>query len=281
MAQLLLRRRSTFAPRRGCGCPIHGLEGRPLGFAELTYSNVQPTDAITAYQRRLQQPLPKYSWLDVFNEGHAQSFTVAKTAGFDVLDDISSALDDALKNGTTFDDFVKRLQPTLMDKGWWGRGAALDPETGLTSDAQLGSLQRLQKIFETNMRSSYQAGQWASIQRNKADQPYLMYTHTTSAHARLEHLDWDGTCLPADDPWWDTHYPPNGWGCKCGVISLSQRQYQQMNGSGLITTSAPETIWQMFTNARTGELTRVPSGIDPGFGYNVGQAFLQALEQAI
>jgi hypothetical protein len=26
----------------------------------------------------------------------------------------------------------------------------------------------------------------------------------------------------ADDPWWDVHYPPNGWGCSCYVRALSQ-----------------------------------------------------------
>jgi uncharacterized protein with gpF-like domain len=247
--------------------------------ADLVFRDVQPTDAIGAFQRRLQNPLPTYSWLDVYQAAHSQAFTVAKSAGYDILGDISSALDDALKNGTTFDDFVKQIEPVLAEKGWWGRGPAFDPVTGLTSDAQLGSLRRLQTIFDTNMRASYQAGQWASIQRNAADRPYLMYAHTTSLHPRIEHLAWDGTCLPADDPWWDTHYPPNGWGCKCGVISLSQRQYDQMNGSGLITTIAPRTLWQEFTNARTGEVTRIPAGIDPGFGYNVGKAFLDALAQ--
>ena len=27
--------------------------------------------------------------------------------------------------------------------------------------------------------------------------------------------------LPADDPWWQIHYPPNDFGCRCGVIQLS------------------------------------------------------------
>ncbi|HEY2070702.1 MAG TPA: phage minor head protein [Rhizomicrobium sp.] len=245
--------------------------------ADLVFRNIAPTDAIDAFGQRLASPSPSYSWLDVFDQMHAQSFTVAKSAGFDILDDISSALDDALKNGTTFQDFAKQLQPILADKGWWGRGPAFDPISGTLNDAQLGSLRRLQTIFDTNMRVSYQAGQWAGIQRNISDQPYLMYDHTTSAHPRAEHLAWDGTALPADDPWWDTHYPPNGWGCKCGVIALSKRQYDQMSASGLITTSAPKTIWQIFTNARTGETSRVPAGIDPGFGYNVGKAFLEQL----
>jgi hypothetical protein len=28
----------------------------------------------------------------------------------------------------------------------------------------------------------------------------------------------DGTVKPIDDHWWDSHFSPNGWGCRCEAI---------------------------------------------------------------
>ena len=230
---------------------------------DVQLTDVDPQEAIGVLQQRLQNPVGTGSWLDVWQAMHLKQFTVAQSAGYDILDDIGSALDDALQNGTTYDDFLKNVVPILQEKGWWG--------------GKLGSLRRMQIIFDTNMRMSYAAGQWQRIDASKSDLPYLMYDHTTSLHPREEHLVWDGITLPADDPWWDTHYPPNGWGCKCGVVQLTQSQYDRMNGAGEITTEAPQTLWQTFINAVTGESSKVPAGIDPGFGYNVGKALLAEL----
>jgi uncharacterized protein with gpF-like domain len=245
--------------------------------ADLTFDNISPEAALQAWQQRAANPLPAYSWWDVWQQQHSQAFTVAKSAGADVLDDIAGAVENAIANGETFDQFVSDIEPVLVEKGWWGQGPAFDPETGEINIAQLGSLNRLRIIYDTNLRMSYAAGKWASIERNKGDLPYLMYTHTTSLHPRAEHLAWDGICLPVDDEWWDTHYPPNDFGCKCGVIALTRQQYASMDGSGLITTSAPQTIWQDIVNPRTGIVTPTPEGIGAGFAYNVGKAFLAAL----
>jgi hypothetical protein len=38
----------------------------------------------------------------------------------------------------------------------------------------------------------------------------------------------------ADDPWWDVHYPPNGWGCSCYVRALSQGDIDRHGLSGKI-----------------------------------------------
>lgn len=27
--------------------------------------------------------------------------------------------------------------------------------------------------------------------------------------------------LRHDHPFWDTHFPPNGWGCKCRVVAVA------------------------------------------------------------
>jgi hypothetical protein len=45
--------------------------------------------------------------------------------------------------------------------------------------------------------------------------------------------------------------------------------------------AAPAITYRDWTNPRTGEVVKVPEGIDPGFAYNPGQAFLAALAPAI
>lgn len=246
--------------------------------AALDIGNISPQDALKALQRRMQKPSPSFSWWDVYQQEHSDMFTVAKTAGFDVLDDLAKAVEDAIAKGETFDQFQKDLIPILQAKGWWGQAPAFDPVTGETSIAQLGSLRRLQIIYDTNLRMSYAAGRWASIDRNRDDLPYLMYLHGASRHPRPQHLAWDHICLPIDDPFWDTHYPPNGWNCSCTAVPISEQQFDHFSSVGSITTVAPALDLVSKLNARTGEIIQVPNGIDPGFGYNVGKAFLAALQ---
>jgi len=245
---------------------------------DLIIGDFQSDDVARALDRRLSNLVPTFHWRDVENWQHSQMFTVAKTAGYDVLDDLAAAIEDAIKNGETFDTFSKKLIPILQDAGWWGRDQVIDPVTGQLADVQLGSLRRLQVIYDTNLRMSYSAARWLEIERVKADRPYLMYVHTPGeAYPRPQHVAWDGITLPIDHPFWLTHYGPNGWGCKCSTISLSQRQYDQMSGDGLIKTDAPLITWRSVINTRTGATEQVPEGIDPGFGYNVGKAMLAAL----
>ncbi len=105
---------------------------------------------------------------------------------------------------------------------------------------------------------------------DEPSRPYWEYRHGDSAVPRPEHLAWDGLILPADDPWWQTHYPPNGWGCKCKVFALSARDLKRMGKSGPDT--APDNGTYQWTDKKTGETHTVPKGIDPGWDYNVGEA---------
>ena len=47
--------------------------------------------------------------------------------------------------------------------------------------------------------------------------PNLEYVKSRAAHKRPDHLEWVGTILPIDHPWWDAHMPPSEWGCECSV----------------------------------------------------------------
>tara|TARA_A100001391_G_scaffold50885_1_gene30959 strand:- start:36521 stop:37300 length:780 start_codon:yes stop_codon:yes gene_type:complete len=235
---------------------------------------LQPRDAIAALEARGLNLEPTFAWQDVYANEHAAMFTVAKSAGFDILDDIYQALLVALSEGKTFDEFARQITPLLQQKGWWGRSQQIDPQTGDPVEVQLGSPRRLQTIFDVNMRVSYAAGHWASIDRNRAARPFLRYVHLVGQeNPRLHHQAWHNIVLPIDHPFWETHFAPNGWNCHCTIQSLSQADIDQLLEEGeVLRFEPPEEEFRAWENKRTGEVREIPIGIDPGWDYNPGRA---------
>ena len=237
-----------------------------------------PSPEVLAYFRN-KHLVPSFDWRDVWQEEHAHAFTVAKAVQMDVLKTIHSAVDKAIADGLPFEAFQADLTPRLIALGWWGKQVETDPVTGLPADAQLGSPHRLRIIFDANIRSANAAGSWERIQRAKSMLPYLMYMETTSKEPRDEHLAWAAqpVVLHVDDPWWRTHFPPNGWQCKCWVLQLDE---DDAAAAGWTPDSkAPELDGRPWQNRRTGAVEMVPSGIDPGWASNPGYARQRLLEE--
>lgn len=241
-----------------------------------------PLDAIRALQRRGGRLDPSFSWLNRWQEDHAAMFTVAKSAGFDILELIYEAVKTSLEQGRTLRDFAGELTPLLQEKGWWGRQMVADPVTGEQVVAQLGSTRRLKTIFDVNMRVSYAAGHWASFERNKAGRPYLRYVAILDEVTRPQHAARHNLVLPVDHPYWNHWAPPCGWNCRCTLQSLSQRDVDRLIAQGeTLFFEPPPLDMKPFLNKRTGEVIQVPDGIDPGWGYNPGKAGWSAVERAL
>ncbi|HBD18672.1 MAG TPA: hypothetical protein DC063_00225 [Arenimonas sp.] len=261
-----------------------------------------PKDALQYFRAKIATP--GFDWRDIWRTEHASAFTVAKATQADVLTSIREALDKALAEGRTYRQFAAELTPTLQELGWWGEQMMVDPVTGKTVAAKLGSPRRLKTIFRANLRTARAAGQWNRAERTKAALPYLLYELGPSREHREEHVAWHGTLLPIDDPWWETHMPPNGWGCKCRVRQVSRAEAERMRQEGVmapgraqiidaqtglptgqlekrrvpVKTQAPPIVRVPWENKRTGRVEMVPAGIDPGWDSNPGKTRLQNLE---
>lgn len=235
--------------------------------AELRF-DLDPKKAIAFFRGKGYST--SFAWQEIWQYEHDAAFTVAKMMNVDLLRDVRAAVDKALAEGQTFHQFKDALQPRMLEAGWWGRAEMPDPATGELKEVELGSPRRLRTIFETNIQTSYAAGQWAEIQQTKSDAPYLMYDAVDDGRTRPEHAAWDGTVLPADDPWWETHYPPNDWGCRCGVIQLSGDQVKALGKE--VADKAPPMKMREYTNPATGEVSQVPQGIGPGWAYAPGSS---------
>ncbi len=226
---------------------------------------------------------PAFSWLDVWGEEHAYAFTVAKAVEAELLGAFRDTILASIKAGEGLESWKARILPELQRLGWDRPRKVSDP-TGAWKDRQVNfaAPRRLETIFWSNVRSARAAGQWERIQRTKGGLPFLLYVRTTSLEPRVEHLAWVGKILPVDDPFWETHFPPNGWNCKCSVRQVTRREATELlREPGYSDGAGDDEGATTFVNKRTGEVSKVPIGVDPGWGTNPGLARARNLAQSL
>ena len=208
--------------------------------------------------RYLKGKLPEASlaWDSLAGPVHAKVFTVAGATTADLARDLQQSLAEGLQNGTTITQFRKDFDAAVQKHGWAYKG-----KRGW----------RTQVIFDANMRSAHMAGRWAQLKANADRRPFLQYRTAGDARVRPQHRQWNGLVFPIGDSFWSTHYPPNGWGCRCTVRAYGQAE---LDAKGL-QVSQPFQVKTRAVVTRDGEITdQVPVGIDPGWDHNVGQAWI-------
>lgn len=207
--------------------------------------------------------LPTERWDDIWQEAHDQAFVVAGAMKADLLNDLRQAVDKAISQGTTLEEFRKDFKRIVADRGWTGW-------TGEGSPA--GEAWRTKVIYETNLRSSYAAGRYAQLTDPDLikRQSYWRYVHNDSVlNPRPHHKAWGDAKLTLrhDHPFWKTHFPPNGWGCRCRVTAVAAPKAGD-------STEPPEG-WDVPDSK--GRL----SGIDAGWAYAPGRSVAESLRQLV
>ena len=226
--------------------------------ADASYGSLPFKEQIEFFRRKLN--IPTTGWTDIYIHEHDYAFMVAGANRDAIVADFRTAVEKAIAEGTTLEDFRKDFDRIVARHGW---------------DYNGGRNWRSRVIYETNLSTSYAAGRWEQLQAA----PYWQYDHADWVQTpREQHEAWDGLVLAKDDPWWRTHYPPNGWGCQCSVRGLWPRDLQRLGKTGPDT--APPVQWVERTigkNSPNGPRTvQVPQGIDPGFEYAPGRSRLQS-----
>lgn len=223
----------------------------------LAYGSLPFKEQIEFFRRKANVPTNSYA--DIYNSEHDYAFAVAGANRNALLNDFRSAIDKAISQGITLDEFRKDFTEIVEKHGWSYNG---------------GFNWRTRIIYETNLNSSYQAGRYQQLRDGKF--PYMEYLHSDYVeHPRELHQSWDHLVLDFKDPWWNTHFPPNGYGCQCRVRGRTKGDLKRMGKDGPDT--APIINWVdkvIGTNSDNPRIVRVPEGIDPSFEHLPGQSRL-------
>lgn len=186
---------------------------------------------------------------DAWDAEQERAFRITGLAKEDLLQYFRDTLATSLEKGTTFREWVKQLKPQLERSGW--RGATPS---------------RLELIFETNMRVSRAAGQWTRIEDTADTMPYLEYIEgpVVTKH-RDSHIPFFGLILRWDDPFWNTHYPPSGFSCRCSVRQISESEARSRG------VSKSPKLKQVTWRSPDGRTIVLPEGVEPGWDHNPGK----------
>lgn len=218
---------------------------------------VLPKEAIDYLKAKGLTPSTAYD--TIFGEEHNLGFMVAGITSKSVLRDIRKSLMLALEKGVPFEQWAKEMRPTLTRLGW-------DSDTNKAP-------YRIRTVYDTNMRVARAVGQWDRITKTQRALPFLKYMLGPSERHREEHVRFAGTTLPVGHPWWDEHFPPNGYGCKCWVQQLTKGQATQQG-----VTKDPDDGVDTYVN-RDGVGIQSPRGVQPGWGYNPGKLRQQQMQE--
>ena len=218
----------------------------------VNYGSLPFAEQLAFFRRKLN--LPTQKWDDLLGNAHDRAFVVAGAMLADLLADLRGAVDQALADGTTLETFQKDFKKIVAERGW----------TGWTGEGSKGGVAwRARVIYETNVFASYSAGRYRQMKEVAESRPYWRYRHSdASVHPRPEHLAWDGLILRHDDPFWSYASPPNGWGCKCYIETLAERDLEK---EGLKVTDQKDIPYR-GDDPKTG----LPLGIDKGWDYQPG-----------
>lgn len=97
----------------------------------------------------------------------------------------------------------------------------------------LNDVQKIDKTYNIHyLRAEYNfvqasaemAAKWERFTED-GDRYNLQYRTAGDDKVRPSHAALNGVTLPMSDSFWESYYPPNGWGCRCTVVQVRKSKY--------------------------------------------------------
>jgi SPP1 gp7 family putative phage head morphogenesis protein len=189
--------------------------------------------------------LPAEEFYELEAKSRGRAFTVSGVAELDLVTDVWRAVESAVTNGETLDDFKARIGEDL-EQAWGGEIPG-----------------RIETIFRTNVQAAYGAGRYHQNNRPevRATHPFCRFTAVMDSRTSDICEALDGTVLPSDDDFWATHQPPLHFNCRSDVSAITEEEAREAGVDELPPQTEPDegfgvpiTDWKPDLSSRPVEL---------------------------
>jgi uncharacterized protein with gpF-like domain len=183
-----------------------------------------------AYFRR-KTGIPADTLKGVQSEYHDWAFSVSGLTRADLVRDLMALIDRAIAEGMSIEEFQQVFYRLIGRKGW----TPVEIDRKAPIEAQVSALaannRRLYTILDTNHRRSHSAGRIQQMRSPTVlkSRPYWQWQWRDSVTPRPHHQAIDQKVFHASEDFWNYCFPPCGFGCRCTVISLSEKDLKRYN----------------------------------------------------
>lgn len=116
-------------------------------------------------------------------------------------------------------DFKRSLEKNVVEFSIFKSASFAENLKGKTPEEQTAILEAYERQLQTEgslaTRVARSAVQWQEYERTSNVYPNIEYLESRSVDKREAHKQYYGLIFPINHPFWDDHFPPNGWNCKC------------------------------------------------------------------
>jgi SPP1 gp7 family putative phage head morphogenesis protein len=174
---------------------------------------LSPDEAYEYFGKRI--PIPASVYSEMVSWAKARAFALADVESGTVLKAMQGHLLEAIDNGWTFD----RFRFSVLN----------DPKQQNSAPIREASTGYLETVFRTNLMSAYNEGTWQFYQDPDVADTITAYQYVGILDSRECELcaSMDGQEFLADDPVWDTFWPPNHFNCRCKAVGVTK--YDDLN----------------------------------------------------
>lgn len=166
-------------------------------------------DAVLQYLQEKLLMLPE-DFDQLSDEARRRAFTVAGVADLDVMADVLEAVDSAVRNGESMEDFRERVGEKLESA--WG---AEDPS-------------RVETIFRTEVQGAYSAGRQYQNAQVRETHPYVRFDVVDDEATSDICEALIGVVVEADSDFAATHQPPLHPRCRTDLVAVTEDEAREL-----------------------------------------------------
>lgn len=179
-------------------------------------------------------------------ELRARAFTVARVTDFDLLRDL-----------------LERIAEIPEGGNWREARKAIAAELSPYIEDATAARYKAELVLRTNGFQAYGAARYRQQQATAEALPYWQYLTVGDENVRDSHASLDGLVLPADDPFWSTHYPPWDYNCRCVVAAITREETARMEAEDADKELSERRVLneKQLEDARAGRISRGLHGV--------------------
>jgi len=204
---------------------------------------VRFTEAINALRDKV--PMTR-ALFDTLTEAEREfAFSVANVTQADLVTEVLEAMEIAVRDGITFEEFQAGPTAERLSEAWGGENPP-----------------RLETIFRTSVVGAYNEGRYRQMTAPTVKRLRNFWRYDAIEDSRLRDCPICSPCagviLPSDHAWWQKHYPILHPSCRCVATPLTQEEAEAEGITRSPPSSTPATGFGQAPSVRGSDWSPSP-----------------------